>query len=194
MLIAFRVRVKILKWIAALSTSIVLMASSPPTFAGPTGPAAADQPYRLGSGDRVHIIVYNEPAFTGDFSVSDSGQISLPLAGDVKASGLTVTEFQDLATKVLADGYINHPKLSVEVLSYRPFYILGEVNRPGQYPFAPGMTVFNAVAAASGFTYRGNKSVILIRHEGEVGEHEVRLDATTKVQPGDTIRIKERYF
>ncbi len=193
MLIAYGVRVKILRWITVLSTLVVLMASSPPVFAA-TDPAAAGEAYRLGPGDKVHITVYNEPAFTGDFGVSDSGQISLPLAGDVKASGLTVGEFQDVATKVLADGYINHPKLSVEVLSYRPFYILGEVNKPGQYPFAPGMTVFNAVAAASGFTYRGNKAVILIRHEGEVGEHEVRLDATTKVEPGDTIRIKERYF
>ena len=174
--------------LAALAPTTASLAASAPQA------AAQSQPYRLGPGDRVHITVYNEPAFSGDFSVSDGGVVSLPLAGEVKATGLSVAEFEDLATKTLADGYINNPKVSVEVLTYRPFYILGEVNKPGQYPFAPGMTVLNAVASASGFTYRGNKTVILIRHEGETEEHEVRLDSTTMVQPGDTIRIKERYF
>lgn len=193
MRVASGIRLKYLGCIVA----VAIAAGSAPTaasIAAPVQTATLDQPYRLGPGDRLHVTVYNEPAFSGDFSITDAGAISLPLVGDVKASGLSVVEFQKLATKILADGYINNPKISVEVLIYRPFYILGEVNKPGQYPFAPGMTVFNAVAAASGFTYRGNKSLILVRHEGEEGEHEVRLDATTMVLPGDTIRIKERHF
>ncbi len=185
---------KFAKWLGAAVAAAALVQSAPAVLAAQQASTGVGHPYRLGSGDRLHVTVYNEPAFSGDFSVSDSGAVSLPLAGEVKASGLTVAEFQELATKILADGYINNPKLTVEVLSYRPFYILGEVNKPGQYPFAPDMTVFSAVAAASGFTYRSNKNAILIRHEGEVAEHEVPLDAHTMVEPGDTIRIKERYF
>jgi polysaccharide export outer membrane protein len=191
--VTFEVR-KILRWPGVALAAFALVQAAAPIAAAQQSPAAASKAYHLGAGDRLHVTVYNEPAFSGDFSVSDSGGISLPLAGEIKASGLTVIEFQQLATKVLADGYINDPKVSVEILSYRPFYILGEVNKPGEYPFAPGMTVFNAVASASGFTYRSNKTTILIKHEGELEEREVRLDATAMVQPGDTIRIKERHF
>lgn len=170
----------------------VQAAPSPAPAQGP--PANFFDLYRLGSGDRLRVTVYGEPTFSGDFAVSDSGEIAMPLVGTVKAGGLTLAQFRDLAAKTLADGYLNDPKLAVEVLNYRPFFILGEVNRPGEYPFSIGLTVLKSVATANGFTYRGNKNVVFIKHEGEAVEHEFRLDPSVLVQPGDVIRIKERYF
>ena len=153
-----------------------------------------NQAYRLGSGDHVRITVYNEPSLSGEFQVSDGGTIALPLIGSVKAAGLSVAELEQAVTRTFADGWVNNPKVSIEVLTYRPFYILGEVMKPGEYPYSAGLTVLKAVATANGFTYRANTKNIAIRHEGETAEHVERLSPTTTVQPGDTIRIKERFF
>lgn len=183
-------------WTCALAfLAVGLLVQGPPSLvraqAAPTGFLDL---YRLGAGDRLRVTVYGEPNFSGEFAVSDSGEIALPLVGPVKAGGLTLAQFRDSAAKTLADGYLNNPKVAVEVTNYRPFYILGEVNKPGEYPFVVGLTVPKAVATANGFTYRGNKSVVLIKHESELVEHEFHLDPSILVQPGDVIRIKERHF
>jgi polysaccharide export outer membrane protein len=168
-------------------------AADPAPILAPLTVAQLAQSYRLGPGDHVRVTVFNEPTLSGEFGVTDSGRISLPLIGDVTAAGMTITEFQQLATKTFADGYLNNPRLSVEIITYRPFYILGEVMKPGEYPYEVGLTVMKAVAAANGFTYRGNTKSIWIKHDGEQ-EREVKLDSNTPVLPGDTIRIKERMF
>lgn len=182
------------KWALALLAVGLLMQAAPTTVRAQAGPTAFFDLYRLGAGDHLRVTVYGEPTFSGDFAVSDSGEIAMPLVGTVKAGGLTVAQFRDLAAKTLADGYLNDPKLSVEIINYRPFYILGEVNKPGEYPFSVGLTVLKAVATANGFTYRGNKNSVFIKHEGEQSEREFHLDPSVLVQPGDVIRIKERYF
>ncbi|MBO9709897.1 MAG: polysaccharide export protein [Caulobacter sp.] len=150
--------------------------------------------YQLGAGDKVRITVYGEPNLSGEFFVSSAGVISLPLVGDVKAAGLTVAAFQDAAQKALSDGYLKDPRVAAEVLTFRPFYILGEVMKPGTYPYTSGLTVLNAVATASGFTYRANKNVVFIKHNGETNEVKQELTPSTTVAPGDTIRIGERFF
>jgi protein involved in polysaccharide export with SLBB domain len=112
----------------------------------------------------------------------------------VKANGLSTSELAVVIQNALKNGYITNPQVSVEVLNYRPFYILGEVTKPGEYPFANGLTVLNAVATANGFTYRADTHRVFIKRANETAEHEVDLTTTTPVEPGDTIRIKERLF
>ena len=176
-------------------------AASPPRqqtasaqMTAPVGPGEVGADYVLGSADKIRITVFGEPSLTGEYFVSSSGKVSLPLAGEVQAAGLTLRDFHDHVVKSLLDGYLKDPKVSLEVLTFRPFYILGEVTKPGQYPYTSGLTVFNAVATAGGFTYRANTRKVLIKRASEPAEHEVQLTAETTISPGDTIRIPERFF
>lgn len=155
-------------------------------------PQAAD--YRLDSGDKLRIIVFGEDNLTGEFTVAGSGDIAFPLIGQVPAVGKTVAELQAAIRAKLADGYLRDPRVSAEVLNYRPFFILGEVGKPGEYQYRNGLTIMNAVATAGGFTYRANQRKIMVRRAGAAGEQEVELKVDTPVSPGDTIRVKERFF
>jgi polysaccharide biosynthesis/export protein len=170
-------------------------ASSSAPGATPTAmQAQSGSIYRLGSGDQLHIIVYGETDLTGDFTVSPVGTIAFPLIGEVPATGLTPDQLSQAIADRLEQGYMRHPQVSAAIASYRPFFILGEVARPGTYPFSAALTVRGAVAVAGGFTYRANEHRVFIKHSGEQEEHPYRLDAATIVQPGDTIRIGERFF
>jgi protein involved in polysaccharide export with SLBB domain len=149
--------------------------------------------YKLGPGDQLRISVFDEPSLSGEFVVSPQGKISFPLLEEVNAQGLTVKEFnKSLETALLT--YVRAPRVSSEVLVYRPFYILGEVVKPGTYPFAAGLTVQNAAATAGGFTYRADTRRVFIKHVGEERETAYPLTSQTPVQPGDTVRISERIF
>lgn len=160
-----------------------------------TGEAVrADRDYRLGAGDQLRVTVFGEPELSGDFEVSGAGEVSMPLIGTIPVEGKSVREFQDDLERRLANGYLNNPRVSAEVTNYRPYYILGEVNQPGEYPYSNGLTVMNAVATAQGFTYRANKRVVFIRAAGSESERKVELTSSTPVRPGDTIRIGERIF
>ena len=150
--------------------------------------------YRLGSGDKVRVITFGEESLTGEFFVGGSGNISLPLIGEVRAQGLTIAEFQRAIETELQQGYLKEPRVSVEVLNYRPFYILGEVENPGEYPYTNGLSVLNAVATAGGFTYRANNRRVFIKRADDDAEREFPLTPLTPVAPGDTIRIAERFF
>ncbi len=150
--------------------------------------------YRLDVGDKVKVTVYNEPSLTGEFWVNPDGTISLPLIGNVSAKGKQVAQIAADAERLFGDGYLREPKVAMEVVIFRPFYILGEVTAPGQYPYATGMTAMNAVATAKGFTPRANRDVVRIRRQGEADEVNYRLTPELIVYPGDTIRIGERFF
>ena len=159
-----------------------------------SAPSAIIASYRLGADDKVRVIVYGEDELTGEYSVNSTGKMSLPLVGEVQAAGLTIPELQGEIQQAYMGGYLKDPKVSAEVLNYRPFYILGEVNKPGTYPFENGLTVLKAVATAEGFTYRANTKRVYIKSPSETDEHEFPLTSTTLVAPGDTIRIGERFF
>lgn len=150
--------------------------------------------YRLDVGDRIKINVFNEPTLSGEFSVAANGSVSLPLLGDVPATGRTVDQLIAEARTRLADGFLRDPKVSGEVSVFRPYFILGEVDAPGNYPYAVGLTAMNAIAAAKGFTPRANRDVVLIRRKGETSEVNYRLTPQLMIYPGDTIRVGERYF
>ncbi len=150
--------------------------------------------YRLGPADKIRVNVFGEEALTGEFLVGNSGKISLPLIGEVQAQGLTIAELQEQIAVALRQGYINEPRVNAEVLNYRPFYILGEVNTPGEYPYTANLTVLNAVATAGGFTYRADTRRAYIKRADVNGEQVFPLTTATQVAPGDTIRIGERFF
>jgi protein involved in polysaccharide export with SLBB domain len=177
--------------------SIALAQTAPPAAAvagapPPVGPVEPD--YQLGSGDKIRVTVYGETSLSGEFFVTGSGMVSLPLIGEVKAADLSVRQFQEAVQKALSDGYLKEPRVSVEVLNFRPYYILGEVSKPGTYPYISGLTVLNAVATAGGFTYRADKGKVFIKRKGESEERKYPLDPSTTAAPGDTIRIGERFF
>jgi polysaccharide biosynthesis/export protein len=162
------------------------------TSANPEAVFADD--YKLGVGDKVRIIVFNEESLSGEFQVSASGRVSLPLIGDVDATGETTGDLIKAIQTRLADGYLRDPRVSVEVLTYRPYFILGEVKTPAQYPYVNGMTVVNAIATAGGFTPRASQKRIYIRRSGEDQEKPYPVTPDLRVYPGDTIRVGERFF
>jgi polysaccharide biosynthesis/export protein VpsN len=197
-------------WIAGLCLTTAAACAAPPAGGQTTAPAAnppaaaapaassdasniADA-YRLDSGDQIKITVFNEPNLSGNFQVDGTGMISMSLIGEVQAKNKTVRQLQrDIETK-LRDGYLRNPQVSAEVVTFRPFYILGEVNEPGQYPYTDGLTVLNAIASAGDFTYRADKRRVMIKSVDSPEERSVVLTPTTPVKPGDTIRVRERFF
>jgi protein involved in polysaccharide export with SLBB domain len=149
----------------------------------------------LRPGDKIKITVYGEEALTGEYDISPSGSVSMPLIGAIRASGRTQAEFgAEIASRYRSGGFLQDPKVTVAVVQFRPFYILGEATNPGEYPFRSGLTVHAAVAMAGGFTYRASRSAILIRHLGEEVWKEYPLTEPVVIAPGDLIRIPERYF
>ena len=160
----------------------------------PAETAPAGSPYRLGFGDKLRISVFGEPTLSGEFQVSGAGAVSMPLIGDVPAVGLSAGELQAQLTQRLAAGYLKNPKVAVEVFSFRPFFVLGEVERPGRYPTSEGTNILGAIATAGGFTYRANTKKIFLRRAGEQQEHKIEATSNIEVQPGDVLRVGERYF
>ena len=181
--------------LASMATSCArgVMASGVPAD-GDTAATRVIEDYRLGVADKVRVTVFGEAALTGEFLVGGNGKISLPLIGETRAAGLTIGEFQDEVATALRDGFITEPRVSAEILTYRPFYILGEVSNPGEYPYTVSLTVLNAVARAGGFTYRADNRRVFIKRASGDAEEEFPLTTSTRVAPGDTIRIRERLF
>lgn len=150
--------------------------------------------YLLGPNDRVRVKVYGEPDISGEYEVDTNGQISVPLAGHIGAEGLTTKQLERAIAAALSKGIVRDPRVNVEVALYRPYYILGEVKKSGEYPYRLGLTVMDAVATAGGFTYRANEGKVFLRHAGDNAEQAVSLDSPVPVFPGDNIRVPERYF
>lgn len=150
--------------------------------------------YRLGSGDQLKVTVFGHKDLSGEFYVDGSGQVSLPLIGNVQVGGLTVREAEDAVVAKLRPDYLKNPRVSIEVLNYRPFYIIGEVRKPGSYPYVNGMTVLNAIALAGGYTYRARENDLFITRANDPERSKQRATHDTKVLPGDVIEVPERFF
>lgn len=160
----------------------------------PTLPRAYAE-YRLGPGDQLRVITFGEEQLTGEFRVSDAGRITLPLLGPVPAARLTPRALQeDIARRLREAGVLKAPSVTVEVTNYRPFFMLGEVQKPGQYAYQPNLTVHAATAIAGGFTYRAITDYAGIVRTAEGRAMEGRAGRRDMVQPGDVITIYERRF
>ena len=165
----------------------------PVAYAAPA-PAPYDMPYHLDAGDRLRIVVYGQEGLTNTYAISAGGTITMPLIGTVPARGRTP---QGLAADIsarLRNGFIREPSVAVEVESYRPFFILGEVQAPGQYPYVPNMTAESAVAIAGGFSPRARKDRVTITHTDGSGTSRVIMPPGTPISPGDTVLVGERWF
>jgi protein involved in polysaccharide export with SLBB domain len=159
------------------------------------GAGGMSRDYRLGPNDRTRIIVFGQPNLTGEFTLDGNGNIAFPLLGEINASGMTPRELQQaIATRLEAE-YVRNASVSVEVLTRRPFYVLGEVQKPGNYPYVTDITALNAVAMAGGYTYRARTTQFYIKRLDTNGRM-VRVVAKpeTIIRPGDTLEVAERYF
>lgn len=154
--------------------------------------AAAAPP--LQPGEKLHVLVYDEPTLTGDFVIDPSGFLSLPVVGTLKVAGMTPAQLQDKLVTALQAAHLKNPGVTVEVAEFRPFYILGEVDKPGQYPYVGGLNIMSAIAIAGGQTYRADQSKVLIQHVGEPNAHSYDLDWPIPIMPGDIIQIPRRYI
>jgi len=174
--------------------AVLVLASIMPVMAQTSTTESGQVAYRLAVGDELRVTVYGHEDLSGEFDIDATGSVSLPLIGDVHAAGLTTTELEDTITALLQPDYLKNPRVSAELISYRPFYIFGEVKLPGSYPYTNGMTVISAVAVAGGFTYRARKNRIRIVRGSGTSQVELEADNDTPILPGDVIEIPERFF
>jgi polysaccharide export outer membrane protein len=156
--------------------------------------ASGIEEYKLAPGDKVGVSVFKETSLSGEFIVAADGTLSLPLIGEVAVVDKLPNEVAEDVQRRLSDGYLLNPRVNVQVVQYRPYFVLGEVSSPGQYPYSAGLTVLNAVAAAKGYTPRAARKYVYIRPAGTAAEVAYRLTPNLRVRPGDTIRIDERFF
>jgi polysaccharide export outer membrane protein len=203
---------------AAAPTAKVNVESAPPVSPPTAAPPPAPQPriasarpdeqvtiaglrpsedtlYHLGPGDKLRVTVFNESDLTGEYTVDGQGFLRLPLVGQVQAAGQTSFGLESrIGNAFVRGGFLLNPRVSVEIVTYRPFYILGEVSKPGEYAYVNAMTVPNAIALAGGFTERAVESSIWVRHLGEKKERFVRADESTRIYPGDVIRVEKTTY
>jgi polysaccharide export outer membrane protein len=183
--------------LAASALALLPLSGCASSYASlPPLPASAASPeYRLGSGDEIRVFVYGLDAVNNTFMIADNGMLSLPLIEPIDAAGMTVPQLEEaIAGRLAAKQIVKTPEVNVQPLKLRPFYILGEVRNPGEYPYRHGMTVLTAVSIAGGYTYRADQHHMVVTRTD--GDHPVtgRADPATQIQPGDTIRIEERWF
>lgn len=151
--------------------------------------------YRLSTGDKLRVTVFNQSDLSGEYQVDATNMVSLPLIGRLRAGGLRPVELEKQIADRLNDGLLKDASVSVEVIAFRPFYIVGEVKTPGSYPYVWGMSVLNAVALAGGFTYRAREgSFYLLRTDPAGRKVKLEGDQETAVLPGDVITVRERFF
>ena len=157
-------------------------------------PTPRDAPYHLDAGDRLRVVVYGQEGLTNTYAISAGGTITMPLIGAVPARGRTPTALAADITAKLRNGFIREPSVAVEIEAYRPFFILGEVQAPGQYPYVPNMTAESAVAIAGGFSPRAKRDRVTLTHTDASGTSRVIAPPGTPISPGDTVLVGERWF
>ncbi len=151
-------------------------------------------PYRLDTGDRLRIVVYDQPSLTNIYEVDQSGRITMPLIGDVSARDATTDALAQRVEAKLAAAYLREPDVTVEVNAYRPFFVLGEVNSPGQYAYVPGISAETAIAMAGGFSERANRRTVRVSRTVNGKLLEARVAVIEPIRPGDTIYVRESLF
>src|SRR5450432_3805688 len=157
-------------------------------------PVRYDAGYGLDAGDKLRIVVYGQEGLTNSYAIDAGGSITMPLIGEVRARGRTSAALAAEISAKLRKGYIREPSVAVEIESYRPFFILGEVAAPGQYPYVPSMTVESAVAIAGGFSPRAKRDTVTVTHTDAAGAARYVVPLGTSLCPGDTVLVGERWF
>ena len=169
-------------------------AQAPVGYAAAPMPVAYETAYQLDAGDKLRVVVYGQEGLTNTYAISAGGSITMPLIGSVPARGRTPAGLAADITARLRNGFIRDPSVAVEIEAYRPFFILGEVAAPGQYPYVPNMSVESAVAIAGGFSPRARRDSVTLTHTDRTGSMRVVVPLGTAISPGDTILVGERWF
>ena len=188
------------KTMASSPRTYVPQAPAPAVYVAPmpgpmvAQPVAYDSAYQLDAGDKLRVVVYGQEGLTNTYAIDAAGSITMPLIGAVPARGRTPAGLAAAITAKLRNGYIRDPSVAVEIKSYRPFFILGEVQAPGQYPYVPNMTVESAVAIAGGFTPRAKRNMVTVTHTDAGGSGRYMVPMGTSLGPGDTVFVGERWF
>ena len=157
-------------------------------------PVRYDAGYRLDAGDKLRVVVYGQEGLTNTYTIDAAGSITMPLIGQVPARGRSPAALASQISAKLRNGYIREPSVAVEIESYRPFFILGEVQAPGQYPYVPNMTVESAIAIAGGFSPRAKRDLVTVTHTDGNGAARYVVPLGTSLGPGDTVLVGERWF
>ena len=181
-----------------LAMFVLAACDSDPTPIVPTAAAGGGSPgdsNKLGPNDRLRITVFGQPTLTGEYTLDGNGVLAFPLIGNVPANGVTTSQLQQAIAAKLKPDYMVNPNVSAEIVTRRPFYVIGEVQKPGNYPYVSDMTAVNAIAMAGGFTRRARKNDFYIRRLDKDGKA-VRIEANagTVLQAGDTLEVRERVF
>ena len=177
---------------------VLAACDSDPTPIVPTAAAGGGSPgdsNKLGPNDRLRVTVFGQPTLTGEYTLDGNGVLAFPLIGNVPANGVTTNQLQQAIAAKLEPDYLVNPNVSAEIVSRRPFYVIGEVQKPGNYPYVSDITAVNAIAMAGGFTRRARKNDFYIRRLDKDGKM-VRIEANagTVLQAGDTLEVRERLF
>jgi polysaccharide export outer membrane protein len=173
----------------------LMLSACEPGSSLPPLPETTMAPYTLGPGETVRVVVFGQTQLTGEFTVNDRGNISVPLLGDIPASDETTDQLaRAISGQLSGKKILINPSVSVEVVKYRPVFVLGEVVKPGQYPYEPGMTALTLVAIAGGFTYRAQTGYVSVLRKSDGQAVEGRAPRSEEIQPGDVVTIFERYF
>lgn len=180
--------------IALLGCAGLGLAGAPARAQGAASPPQTSPDYRLGPGDKLKITVFGNQDVSGEAVVDPQGHIAVPLIGQVQAGSLTVADVEKSITEALNKDYLVDPKVTIEVLNYRPFFILGEVNKPGSYYYIAGLNLRQAVAIGGGYTRRARTSEAIIHRSGAHGEETITAEPETPILPGDTIDVPRRLF
>ncbi|ATC94414.1 polysaccharide biosynthesis/export family protein [Pseudoalteromonas tunicata] len=162
-------------------------------FASILPKALAQDAYILGPGDKIEIKVHGQDDLTVEALLGNSGKINYPFLGEVSIAGLSTKEVEAVIQKGLKGDYFINPNVYAQVVEYRPFYIHGEVKKPGGYPYQPGMTINQAVALAGGLTERASREKIYLFKESNKNQQLI-AELGTQVSAGDTITIDQRFF
>ena len=183
--------------LSALTTACDIVPGMAPraamSFAASTDAPQSNE-IKLEAGDKIRVTVFGEDKLSGDFQVNTAGYLSMPLAGSVKVSGMTGPELERALEEKFKGPYLRNPRVTVEVLTFRPFYMLGEVKSPGEFQFRTGLNVLSAMAIAGGGTYRASTSKVYIQRSGSTEMQEYAQSPDVKIMPGDLVRVPERYF
>lgn len=181
---------------ALLSASGCATAANMPMVSAAQANQTLAQGYRIGAGDKLKVTVFDEPTLSGEYQVGVGGDLALPLISPLAAEGQTPEAVSAMITKSLADGgFVLAPRVSVEITTHRPFFILGEVKAPGEYVYSGELTLEQAVAKAGGYTPRAEKKTVVLRRQGWAQDKRVKLgDSALKIAPGDTITVREAFF
>jgi polysaccharide biosynthesis/export protein len=179
---------------AASPRAAYALAPAPAVHAAPVEAVRYDAAYHLDAGDRLRVVVYGQEGLTNTYAIDASGSITMPLIGIVPARGRTTPGLAGEIAAKLRNGFIREPSVAVEIEAYRPFFILGEVAAPGQYPYVPNMTVESAVAIAGGFSPRARRDGVTVTHTDASGSGRYVVPLGTTISPGDTVFVGERWF